>query len=82
MIAVNHGDSVETINKYFDEKQFTFRTVMGGAPGDKNYAIFERYGVSGYPTNFLIDTTGKIVWSGVGFNEAGLRAALEKMGLK
>ena len=35
-----------------------------------------------YPTNYLIDADGKIVWRSVGFNEEDLRAALAKLGLK
>ena len=40
------------------------------------------YGVQAYPTNYLLGPDGKIVWRSVGFDEAGLRAALAGMGLK
>ena len=53
---------------------------MGGQ-GEK-YTLGRAYGVQAYPTNYLVDADGKIVWRSVGFDEAGLREALAKMGLK
>jgi hypothetical protein len=38
--------------------------------------------VQAYPTNYVLDLEGKVVWRGVGFNEAEIRAALEKLGVK
>lgn len=84
MIAVNSGDSVDVINKYAKESGFTFRIGLGGRPtaDGKNYAVFDLYGVQAYPTNYLLDGEGRVVFRSVGFNEAGLKAALEKMGVK
>ena len=53
---------------------------MGGKGAD--YALGKAYGVKAYPTNYLVDPDGKIVWRGVGFDEPALRAALAKIGLK
>ena len=52
---------------------------MGGGPG---YAVGRTYGVQAYPTNYLLDENGKIVWRGVGFDEQALRAAIDRLGLK
>jgi len=82
LIAINNGDPKEVINKYIDENKWTFKIVMGGPRGGKDYGVFEQYGVQAYPTNYLLDGEGKVVWRSVGFNEAALLAALEKMGLK
>jgi hypothetical protein len=79
-VAVNYSDSAEVINKYVAEGKFTFKIVMGGS--GSNYALGKAYGVQAYPTNYLVDSDGKIIWRSVGFDEQGLRAALEKMGLK
>ena len=57
---------------------------MGGKPGGKAFRIFQQYGVSGYPTNYLLDANGQIVWRGSGF-DGGLNdfhAALKKLGLE
>jgi thiol-disulfide isomerase/thioredoxin len=80
VVAVNHGDSAEVINKYATENKFSFKIVMGGQ-GD-SYTIGKTYGVKVYPTNYLVDADGKIVWRGVGFSETKLREALEKLGVK
>jgi peroxiredoxin len=80
IVAVNAGDPEERIVKYVDENKFTFRIVMGGE-GEK-YTLGKAYGVQAYPTNYIVDADGKIVWRGVGFNEKALREALEKIGLK
>lgn len=77
---MNSGDSAETINKYVAENKFGFKIVMGGRGPE--YAIGKTYGVMAYPTNYLLDANGKVVWRGVGFNESALRAAIDKLGLK
>ena len=80
LIAINSGDSAETINKYVADNKFTFKIVMGGS--GPQYAIGTTYGVKAYPTNYLLDANGKIEWRGVGFNESALRGAIDKLGLK
>ena len=77
---MNYSDTKEKINQYVDENKFTFRVVMGGSR--ETYTSGPAYGVQAYPTNYLLDADGKVVWRSVGFDEAGLRAALEKIGLK
>jgi thiol-disulfide isomerase/thioredoxin len=80
LIAVNAFDSEDVIQKYVNENRFSFRIVMGG-PGEK-YTLGKAYGVSAYPTNYVVDGNGVIVWRAVGFDEEGLRMALAKLGLK
>lgn len=46
------------------------------------YDVAEKYGVMAYPTNYLVNAEGKVVWRGVGFDEAAMRKALEQAGLK
>jgi thiol-disulfide isomerase/thioredoxin len=82
VIAIDKGDSAQTITKYMDAKQFTFPVAMGGDDGDPNAAVFDHYGVAGYPTNYLIDSSGKVVFRMTGFMETDLRDALAKLGIK
>jgi hypothetical protein len=77
LLAVNQGDSAATIQKYVKEGGFTFPIVVGGRG-----SVFEQYHVEAYPTNYLLDAHGKVVYRSLGFDENGLRAALEQMGLK
>ena len=80
LVAVNLGDSDEVINKYVKEGGFAFPIVKG----EKKQAgsVFEKYGVQAFPTNYLLDKDGNVVFRSVGFDEEGLRKALEGMGLK
>ena len=68
------------INKYVKENNFTFLIGMKGK-GD-NYDAALQYRVEAYPTNYVLDGNGKIVFRSVGFDEAGIRAALQKLDVK
>ena len=70
------------IQKYVAENKFTFPIILAGSGGSGEYALAKSYGVEAYPTNYLVDADGKVVFRSVGFNEAGLKAALEKLGIK
>ena len=56
---------------------------MGRQDGNDN-PIFQRYHVGGYPTSYLIDGNGTIIWRGVGYGpdlRRELPAALAKLGV-
>jgi outer membrane lipoprotein-sorting protein/peroxiredoxin len=78
LIAVNNGDSKDTINKYVAENKFTFK--IGMPP--QGYGIFNDYGVQAYPTNYVVDSKGKVVFRCVGFDEEGIKKALADLGVK
>ena len=79
IVAINYGDSAEVINKYVDENKFEFPIVMNGK---HDADMSKAYGVQAYPTNYVLDSSGKIVARFVGFNEKGLLEALKKLGLE
>ncbi len=81
LVAVNSTDSKETINKYVEDSRFTFLVGMED-DGAKHYHISDRYGVSAYPTNYVLDGDGKIVFRTTGFDEPAIRTALSKLGVK
>lgn len=81
IVAVNRGDSAEVVGKYWGESGFTFPHVLGGS-GEQYRAIGEPYGVQAYPTNYLVDSEGNVLWRKVAFNEAALRKALQDAGIK
>jgi peroxiredoxin len=79
LIAVDANDTVEAVNKFMEDNKYTFKVVMGGR--GEQYTLGKAYGVPGYPTNFLVDADGKIIYVGVGFSEERfkeLREAVEK----
>ena len=84
LVAVNGMDDANVINKYIADNKFTFQVGMAdkGASG-AIYDVAKKYGVSAYPTNYLVDaSTGKVVWRGIGFNEQAIRAALHDLDIK
>jgi len=70
-VAVNIGDEKQVIADYWKQQEFTFDAVRQDA--DEVSAAF---GVKVYPTNFVIDGDGKIVYGAVGWNEDAIRKAL------
>lgn len=81
-MAVNGFDNKDVIKKYIDENKFTFKVGLAGKNVGAAYDIAGKYGVQAYPTNYLLDPTGKVLYRSVGFNEAGLRSALKKAGIE
>jgi hypothetical protein len=81
IIAVNYGDSAETVARYFRTSGFTFRAALGARGAD----VFNRYSVQAYPANYLLDGDGRIVWRAVGYDATTLeqlKKALEELGVK
>lgn len=60
------------------EKGYSFPVAMD----KENGGAFASYAVEACPTNYLIDTKGKIVYRATGFDEKALRAALGSLGIR
>jgi hypothetical protein len=81
-VAINFGDSREDVVRFAREQKASFALAVGRRDGNDN-PIFRAYHVSTFPTGYLIDSSGKIVWRGVGYGpeiKAELEAALGKLG--
>ncbi|MGC4046635.1 MAG: redoxin domain-containing protein [Armatimonas sp.] len=78
LLAVDNNDSADLLKKYISKNDLTFPIVMGKPD------TFDQYGVSSYPTNYLVSPEGKILWQGTGYDPSGtglgLKPALEKLG--
>jgi hypothetical protein len=79
---VNRGDAPERIRQYMSENGFRFPVLLGRSADGRTSDVFGRYGVRAFPTNYLLDASGNVVFRSVGFDEAGLRSALAGLGLK
>ena len=74
MLAVDFGDKAETIVAYFKKERFEMTPLQ--QEGDE---VSRAFGVQTYPTNYLLDASGKVAWRMVGFDEAAFRAVLDKV---
>jgi peroxiredoxin len=81
IIAVNRGDSAEVVGKFWAESKFTFPHVLGGT-GEDYLKIGKPFGIAAYPTNYLVDSDGRVLWRKVAFDESALREALAKAGIR
>jgi hypothetical protein len=66
------------IQKFVSENGYTIPIALGG----EGYAVGKAYGIQAYPTNYLVDGDGKIVWRTLGFSEEALREALKELGVQ
>ncbi len=78
VIALNLNDSSELINSYVSAKKLTFKVGMCTEDDD----VWKEYHVPRCPTNYLLDSEGKIVWRKAGFEETELRDALKALGVQ
>jgi len=79
IVAVDHNDPAKDVADYVKKTGLTFTIAMGD-DGESN--VFSKYSVrSTFPTTYLLDEQGRIVYRAAGVDEAGLRRALEKLGL-
>jgi len=83
VVALNNGDGESTLRQWVLDNRVRFPVVMAENPpsaGKKN--TLRSYRVSAYPTDYLIDSEGRVLWRGVGgAEEATLRAAFVQAGI-
>jgi peroxiredoxin len=78
IISINVSDNAPTVRQAIRENGWTFRFALDD--GRTSAA----YGVESTPTNYLLDSKGRIVWRANGFDGDGhtLNAELAKLGFK
>ena len=79
IVAVNTIDNAPEIESYIRKNAITFSIVVGEreVPG-----VVGSYHIETYPSSYLLDSDGKIVYRFVGTNEAGLLQALRELGFR
>lgn len=73
LLVIGREHSQEEINKFKTEQNFNLPFYP-----DPKREIYSKYAGQNIPRNFIIDKTGKIVVSSVGFNEEEFRKKVEK----
>lgn len=79
IVAINTVDSAADIKSYVRDTRLTFPIVMGER---ETTAVVRDYRVETYPSSYLLDSEGKIVYRAVGVDEAGLLRSLKELGLQ
>ena len=79
VIAINNVDNADDIKSYVRDNRLAFPIVMGerNAPG-----VVGAYRVQTYPSTYLLNSEGKIIYRAVGVDEAGLLRSLKEIGLQ
>jgi len=73
ILAINENDDPETVEKYFDEEQYTFTPLL-----QKKREIHRLYQIGANPSNYIVGPHGKIVFGSEGYPEDQIRKTLEK----
>lgn len=78
IVGINNIDDATDIRTYVRQTRITFPMVMGERepPG-----VLSNYRIETFPSTYLLNGEGKIVYKSVGLDEAGLRRALSALGL-
>jgi peroxiredoxin len=83
-LAVDNGDTPARVNEFVDKFDLHLPVAIVKAADDHS-DIFSKYGVQAYPTTYLIDANGKVVWRAVGFDDQtlpALRKVLATLGVQ
>jgi thiol-disulfide isomerase/thioredoxin len=81
ILAINSDDDREAIDRYVATSGWTFPIGLGFKER-KNQNIPANFFVDLFPTNYLLDHSGKVVYRQAGWDEAGLRRALQALGFR
>ncbi|MCK0108579.1 AhpC/TSA family protein [Flavobacteriaceae bacterium S0825] len=66
VLGVNQGDTKEQVEKFITPNNYTWTHLMNGN-GDDDFVL--KFNVAGFPTKFIIDPEGKILYRFVGDSE-------------
>lgn len=71
VVAVEALRDTERARKFIADKQLTFAFLENGTADAE--VVARLYGVGGFPTSFLLDREGRIMFSHLGFEEGDER---------
>jgi peroxiredoxin len=78
IVGINGFEPANTVADFVKNKGITYPVLLNSTPTG---GLAKAFGVLAYPTNYVLDGTGKIVARFVGFDEAQLDKALAKLGV-
>jgi peroxiredoxin len=74
LIVIGRGHSDKTLKEFKIKKGFTFPMYA-----DSNKVVYEKFAGKYIPRNFIVDKNGKIVYSGIDYNEQEFAEILKKL---
>jgi thiol-disulfide isomerase/thioredoxin len=81
VLAVNSDDEREAIARYVEASGWTFPVALGTRERD-GLNLPTLFFVELFPTNYVIDASGRVVYRQAGWDEAALRRLLDGLGIK
>lgn len=66
ILGINSGESIDKINKFIEPQNYNWQQIITGE-GDDNFVL--KFNVTGFPTKFILDPEGKILYKFVGSGE-------------
>ena len=79
IVAINQFDEATEIKRYLRQSAITFPIAIGERDAS---GVSGSYRIEAYPSTYLLNSEGKIVYRSVGVNEAALLQALKELGLQ
>ena len=77
IVAINGIDQAADVKSYIRQTRISFPIVMG-----KGGSTLENYRIETYPSTYLLNSEGKVVYKSVGIDQPGLLRALKELGLQ
>jgi peroxiredoxin len=79
IVAVDRGDTAQTVSQYARKAGLTFPIVLGGEFGKQG--VFDKYRISEvFPQTYLLDADGRVVFRTAGADIGGIEKELAKLG--
>ena len=66
ILGINSGEPIDKINKFIQPKNYDWQQIITGEDED-NFVL--KFNVTGFPTKFILDPNGKILYKFVGSGE-------------
>ena len=76
-MAINALDQAADVKTYIRQTRISFPIVMG-----KDANTLGNYRIETYPSTYLLNSEGKVVYKSVGIDQPGLLRALKELGLQ
>ncbi|MDZ7774048.1 MAG: TlpA disulfide reductase family protein [Balneolaceae bacterium] len=75
IVAISVSEEPQTVKTYLNQNPVPFTILL-----DEDGSVSQRYRVQALPTSFLVDSTGQVLQTGVGFQQSWEYVVNQRMG--